>query len=198
MANMTFFSSEEEFQKHRYELEFPHIVHIEKNGRTIILENENTIPALQENMIIYHCPNKIAECDGGVEEEKRVTDSLHVENVNQDLVEHYYDEELGRGILIFSGHVYNFEDYFMNKIDGMTHLELPDIANFLGSNKNAISLADGQYLTEVIIHTALNSNIITCLKNCTNSNTTIYYPAGTDISAAQSNLSCIFKPFVQA
>jgi hypothetical protein len=86
----------------------------------------------------------------------------------------------------------------MNKIDGMTHLELPDIAHFLGSNKNAISLADGQYLTEVIIHTALTSDIITGLKNCTNSNTTIYYPAGTSISAAQSNLSCKFKPFVQA
>lgn len=194
---MTFFSSEEEFQKHRYELEFPHIVHIEKNGRTIILENENTIPALQENMVIYHCPNKIAECGGGVEEEKRVTDSLHVENVNKDLVEHYYDEELGRGILIFSGHVYYFEDYFMNKIDGITHLELPNIS--LGAlSASAISLADGQYLTEVIIHTALTSDIITCLTNCTNSNTTIYYPAGTDISAAQSNLSCIFKPFVQA
>jgi hypothetical protein len=195
MANMTFFSSEEEFQKHRYELEFPHIVHIEKNGRTIILENENTIPALQENMIIYHCPNKIAECNGGVEQEKSVTDSLHVEKVNKDLVEHYYDEELERGILIFSGHAYEFNDYFMNKIDGMTHLELPNIYNISSS---AISLADGQYLTEVIIHTALNSNIITCLKNCTNSNTTIYYPAGTDISAAQSNLSCIFKPFVRA
>lgn len=194
---MTFFSSEEEFQKHRYELEFPHIVHIEKNGRTIILENENTIPALQENMIIYHCPNKIAECSGGTEQEKNVTNSLHVENVNKDLVEHYYDEELGRGILIFSGHVYYFEDYFMNKIDGLTHLELPN-KPFGVLSASAISLADGQYLTEVIIHTALTSDIITGLKNCTNSNTTIYYPAGTSISAAQSNLSCIFKPFVQA
>lgn len=192
---MTFFSSEEEFQKDRYELEFPHIVHIEKNGRTIILENENTIPALQENMVIYYCPNKIAECGGGSEQEKDVTDSLHIENANQDLVEHYYDEELGRGILIFSGHVYELNDYFMNKIDGMTHLELANIYNI---NSSAISLADGQYLTEVIIHNALDSDIIACLKNCTNSNTTIYYPAGTDISAAQSNLSCIFKPFVQA
>lgn len=163
MTNVTYYADELEFHENYRNLEFPHIVHIQSNGRTVFLKDENTIPALQENMFIFisrenqylpaecssendskHKKNSIEDCFHYNKLGKRTTSSRTELNDNRNISINCYNTPLQLNNIGGSS-----EDGVLYRVKRPLHtVEIPAVNEVVGMNR----LFNGCSIDNLVLH----------------------------------------------
>ena len=202
MTNVTYYADELEFQENYRNLEFPHIVHIQSNGRTIFLKDENTIPALQENMFIFisqennSLPADCSSPDSSQHTKGSIRDCFHYEelgerrmrrdiklNNNRQISINQYERPLQ---ISYGGGDDADLDILYNIKNTLHTVEIPAV-NFVGTLPD--SLFTNCNVVNLVLHGGDIAGLLLILRNSEGSHySNIYYPYWFDINTVPTNM----------